>query len=84
MDSEASNLDAGHLGQAIRELREERGIPSERLAETAEVDKAHLNRAENHGRNLTLFTMFRIAGALGVSLSALIAKAEEIAAANRR
>jgi transcriptional regulator with XRE-family HTH domain len=84
MDREVSYPEAVHLGRAIRELREERGIPSEQLAEMAAVDKAHLNRAENHGRNFTLLTMFRIAGALDVSLSTLISKAEEIAAANRK
>jgi transcriptional regulator with XRE-family HTH domain len=75
-----SSPNTAHLGEAIREIREERGITSEGLAEAAALDKAHLNRAENHGRNFTLATMGRIAQALGVSLSTLILKAEEIAA----
>lgn len=71
------------LGQAVRELREERGITGERLAREAEVDIAHLNRAENHGRNFTLRTLFALAGALEITPSDLLRRAEEIAARDR-
>lgn len=43
------------------------------------MDIAHLNRAENHGRNLTFQTVVRLAGALEVSASELLVRAEEIA-----
>jgi len=76
--------DPKQLGLAIRELREARGITGERLAQEAEVDLAHLNRAENHGRNLTLATFIRVAGALEVSASELMEKAEEIAERDER
>ena len=71
--------DQRQLGLAIREVREARGITGERLAQEAEVDLAHLNRAENHGRNLTLATFMRLAGVLEISASGLMQKAEEIA-----
>jgi transcriptional regulator with XRE-family HTH domain len=76
--------DERHLGQAIRELREARGITGERLAREAEVDIAHVNRAENHGRNLTLQTVVRLAGALGVTASELLRHAEEVAEREER
>jgi XRE family transcriptional regulator, regulator of sulfur utilization len=71
------------LGRAIRELREERGMTIEGLAREAQVDVAHLSRAENHGRNLTWGTLTSIAGVLDVSLSTLVSRAEEIAARRR-
>lgn len=67
------------LGQAVRELREARGITGEQLAQEAGVDIAHLNRAENHGRNFTLQTLVALAGALNVRTSELVGRAEAIA-----
>jgi transcriptional regulator with XRE-family HTH domain len=75
-----SNPNTTHLGEAIRELRERNGMTSEGLAEAAGLDKAHLNRTENHGRNLTWETLGSIAQALDLPVSVLASKAEEIAA----
>jgi transcriptional regulator with XRE-family HTH domain len=75
--------DARQLGLAIRELRYERGMTGEEVALLAEVDVAHLNRAENHGRNLTWITTLRIVGALDVSMMELVERAEAIAARER-
>ncbi len=75
--------DQGQLGRAIRELRHERGMTGEELAFAAQVDLAHLNRAENHGRNLTWTTFVAVAGALGISASELVTRAEEVAARDR-
>jgi len=58
-------------------------MAGERLALLAEVDTAHLNRAENHGRNLTWETIAALAKALGVSMSELVGRAEAIAARDR-
>jgi transcriptional regulator with XRE-family HTH domain len=71
------------LGQAVRELREARGITGERLAQEAGVDIAHLNRAENHGRNFTLQTLVALAGALEITPAELLRRAEAIAARDR-
>jgi len=75
--------DIGQLGMAIWEIREEKGILSGKLAEEADLDPAHLNRAENHGKNLTWVTMSAIAKVLGVPISALALRAEEIAKSGR-
>jgi transcriptional regulator with XRE-family HTH domain len=75
--------DQGQLGRAIRELRHERGMTGEQLAFAAQVDLAHLNRAENHGRNLTWATFVGVAGALDISASELVMRAEEVAARDR-
>lgn len=84
MDREVSIPNTVHLGKAIREIRQERGIPSEQLADAAALDRAHLNRAENHGRNFTWGTLGRIAEALEVPISQLVLRAEEIATAHRK
>jgi transcriptional regulator with XRE-family HTH domain len=75
--------DQGQLGRAIKELRHEREMTGEQLAFAAQVDLAHLNRAENHGRNLTWATFVGVARALDVSASELVMRAEEIAARDR-
>ena len=43
------------------------------------MDPAHLNRAENHGRNLTWETLGALAENLGVPISRFVLRAEEIA-----
>jgi transcriptional regulator with XRE-family HTH domain len=76
--------DKAHLGKAIRAIREKASVlTSEGLAEAAGVDKAHMNRAENHGRNFTWDTLGLIAKALGVPISAIVLKAEETAGVER-
>jgi transcriptional regulator with XRE-family HTH domain len=73
----------GQLGVAIWEIREEKGIPSGKLAEEAGMDPAHLNRAENHGKNLTWNTLSAIANTLDVPISTLALRAEDIARSGR-
>jgi transcriptional regulator with XRE-family HTH domain len=68
---------------AIWEIREEKGIPFGKFAAATGVDPAHLNRAENHGKNLTWETLGAIAEVLDVPISALALRAEEIAKSGR-
>jgi transcriptional regulator with XRE-family HTH domain len=75
--------DIGQLGSAIWEMREEKGIPFGEFAAATGVDPAHLNRAENHGRNLTWETLGEIARVLEVPISAVALRAEAIAKSGR-
>jgi transcriptional regulator with XRE-family HTH domain len=75
--------DIRQLGQAIWELREENGVPSETLAREAGVDPAHLNRAENHGKNLTWKKLASLVEILEIPMSKLVLRAEEIAKSGR-
>lgn len=59
------------VGQRLRGLREARGISLSELARTAGVGKATLSGLENGTRNPTLETMYAIAAALSVPMSAL-------------
>jgi XRE family transcriptional regulator, regulator of sulfur utilization len=59
------------VGRRLRALREARGLSLSALARTAGVGKATLSGLENGSRNPTLETMYAIAAALSVPLSAL-------------
>jgi len=59
------------VGRRLRELREARGISLSELARTAAVGKATLSGLENGTRNPTLETLYAIAAALAVPMSAL-------------
>lgn len=56
----------GRLGKAIRRLRRSRRMSLCRLAIASHVSKSNLSKIENHGLNLTVFTLCRIAHALGL------------------
>jgi transcriptional regulator with XRE-family HTH domain len=56
--------DKVQLGKAIQALREERGLTQEELALESGVSLAHVNRAENHGRNFQWETLASLVEAL--------------------
>jgi XRE family transcriptional regulator, regulator of sulfur utilization len=59
------------VGRRLRGLREARGLSLSALARAAGVGKATLSGLENGTRNPTLETMYAIAAALSVPMSAL-------------
>jgi len=59
------------VGRRLRALREARGISLNDLARVAGVGKATVSGLENGTRNPTLETMYAIAAALAVPMSAL-------------
>lgn len=61
------------LGNRIEELRRQRGITQEKLAERAGLNRAYFWDIES-GRNISIKTAYRIAKALEVSLSELFKK----------
>jgi len=62
---------ASAVGRRLRELRETRGLSLSELARVAGVGKATLSGLENGTRDPRLETLYAIAAALGVPLSAL-------------
>ncbi|HXB66288.1 MAG TPA: helix-turn-helix transcriptional regulator [Solirubrobacteraceae bacterium] len=72
------------FGQAIRELREERGISQEAFALKSGIDRSHYGGMERGERNPSLTSVIKIANALGVQPSDIHARAEQIQAANVR
>jgi transcriptional regulator with XRE-family HTH domain len=63
------------LGQAIRATRHERGVPQEALAGRAGIDRSYCGAIERGEFNVSLDTIAKIATALGISPSKLLARA---------
>jgi transcriptional regulator with XRE-family HTH domain len=66
------------FGDALRELRHERGISQEALALDAGVNRGYYSGVERGVRNVSLTNIVRIADALGVPASKVLARAEAI------
>ena len=60
----------------MREVRTRRGLSQEKLAELADLDRTFVSMIERGKRRPTLETAKRLAGALNIPLSAMIASAE--------
>ncbi|MBQ8311892.1 MAG: helix-turn-helix transcriptional regulator [Clostridia bacterium] len=63
-------------GTVIRELRKKRGVSQEVLSGFACISRSHLAMIENGTKNPNVDTLWRIAEALGMPLSDLLALIE--------
>ncbi|QRN99335.1 helix-turn-helix transcriptional regulator [Archangium violaceum] len=72
--TELEAAEASRLGARIRELRQERGLTLEALAERSEVSRAMISKVERGTNNPTLVVAVRIAKGLGVGLSELLSR----------
>jgi transcriptional regulator with XRE-family HTH domain len=59
------------FGQRIRELRQERGLSQEGLAERCGLDRTYISGIERGLRNVALRNIEALAHALGVSIASL-------------
>ncbi len=57
------------VGERIRALRKAAGLSQEQLAERAELHYTYIGAVERAERNVTLDTLDRIAGGLGVAVA---------------
>lgn len=64
-------------GRIIRSLRKERHMSQEILSGLAGIARSHLAMIERGDKSANVETLWRIAEALGMPLSALIARVEE-------
>jgi transcriptional regulator with XRE-family HTH domain len=62
-----------NLGVTIRLLRRQQGLSQEALAHLAKIDRSYMSGIERGRRNVSVLNMERIAVALRVSLSDLLA-----------
>lgn len=69
---------AGAFGRILREQRDARGLSQESLALSAAVDRTFVSQMERGIRQPTLTTLWKLAGALGVSPATLIARVERV------
>ena len=65
------------FGKALRKFRTAKGILQEKLADLAEIHRTYIGDVERGTRNIALVNMTRIAAALGVKLSRIIAEMED-------
>lgn len=65
------------LGLALKELRTEKGVTQEKLAELSDLDVTFISRIENGRRQPSLTTIFTISSALKIKPSTLIKNAED-------
>jgi transcriptional regulator with XRE-family HTH domain len=63
------------VGRAIRDARKEHGYTQEAFALAAGLDRSYMGAVERGEFNLTLETLLKIAGALGMLVSELLARA---------
>jgi transcriptional regulator with XRE-family HTH domain len=66
------------LGRALRELRVRRGLSQERLAQNSGMDRTYVGGIERGERNPAYANVRKLAAALEVPPSTLLARAEEI------
>lgn len=70
--TQESSPDFVMLGRRVRELRQQREFPQDRLALQANVDQSALSKLERGVRSMPRGALERIATALGVSYEELI------------
>ena len=70
-------LDAEIVGRVIGRIREQQGKSQELISGLAGIGRTHLSAIERGQRKPTLETFYKIAEALGVKPSALLAAIEE-------
>jgi transcriptional regulator with XRE-family HTH domain len=61
------------LGAAVRSLRQRMGLTQAALSERAGIDQAHLARIERGAKWPSLPVLYRLADALGVPVSVIVA-----------
>lgn len=60
------------FGNRLRELRLERGLSQEELADLAGLDRTYVSSCERGKRNISLTNIYRLAAALQIQPSALL------------
>lgn len=63
------------LGVAIRAARKDCDLSQEALADAAGIDRSHMGKIERGERNVSVLNVARVADALGVSITSLMASA---------
>jgi transcriptional regulator with XRE-family HTH domain len=66
------------FGQALRELRTARRLSQERLAHESGQDRSYISLLESGRYSPSLTTIFRLARALAIAPSALLARVEPL------
>ncbi|MDH0450852.1 helix-turn-helix transcriptional regulator [Shewanella sp. GD04112] len=60
------------FGERVRQIRKEKGLSQEALADLAGIDRSYMGHIERGDQNITLTKIYQISEALMVSVSDLI------------
>ncbi|WP_047690416.1 helix-turn-helix domain-containing protein [Vibrio sp. ZOR0018] len=60
------------VGQRIVHMRRSKGLPQEKLALLAEIDRSYMSRIERGKINITLEKLYKIADTLGCDVKELL------------
>ncbi|ENT6810007.1 TPA: helix-turn-helix domain-containing protein [Vibrio vulnificus] len=60
------------VGQRIVQMRRSKGLPQEKLALLAEIDRSYMSRIERGKINITLEKLYKIADTLGCDVNELL------------
>lgn len=66
----------GNLGDAIRARRQAAGLSQEALADAAGINRTHMGEAERGKRNVSLMAVVKIAAAMNIKSSEILAEAK--------
>ena len=64
------------LGAAIRRVRQDRGVSQEELAHRSAIDRSYMSSIERGRQNAGILSVLRIAHALDMTATELMAEAE--------
>jgi transcriptional regulator with XRE-family HTH domain len=64
------------FSMVLRQMREERGWSQEQLAERADLNRSYLGEVERGSAVPSIVTVSKLAGALDIRLSTMIARCE--------
>ena len=70
-------LDAKIVGKTLADFRNKKGISQEVASGLAGIGRTHLSAIEHGERKPTLETLYRICGALGVRMAAVVQEIEK-------
>lgn len=60
------------FGERVRQIRKEKGLSQEALADLAGIDRSYIGHIERGDQNITLTKIHQIADALGVLVTDLV------------
>jgi transcriptional regulator with XRE-family HTH domain len=72
------------IGRAIRRRREELGLSQESFAARCDLHRTYITSVETGRRNVSVDTLSKVAAALSVAVSELVAEGERLGAATTR
>lgn len=66
------------FGKVVKQLREERSLSQQELADYAELDRSYISDMERGRYNPTLYTIYRLAGILKVKPNEILQMVDKL------